>query len=248
MIAAYRAGARRARAVSVAALVVGVTLAASSGVWLMAQPHSVVVLGPGTVREIHEGGDFYYPTLTRLAREIGPWPDDGRASACAASQGFEVCVYPEFGDAFAREVATEYRQQAQLLRGLDDFPTRARMVPRHWGVDSCTSEEVLLYESRDPPLIQAYDSSLFQCVWAGVSHEGEEARGAVTTWLFAEAHPDRRADIKSGRMGFGSPRSTRAGLAMANLSPQDVRALLSPLWDELRRGTLPLAALPGGAE
>jgi hypothetical protein len=242
LVAAYRAGARTARVVSIGTLVMGVTLAALSGPWLMAQPHSVVVLGPDTLREIHEGDDFYHPVVTRLARQLGPWPDDGRASTCATRRGFEVCVYPEFGDDFAREVATEYAQQAQLLRGLDVFPTRARMVPRYWAVDSCTSEEVLLFESRYPPLIEAYNSSLFQCVWTGTSHEGEEARGAVTTWLFAEAHPEEDPDL------FGSPNITRAGLAMADLSPADVRALLTSVWDELRRGTLPLSALPGGPE
>jgi hypothetical protein len=246
LVAAHRAWAGRARIVSIAALVLGVTLAALSGVWLTDQPHGVVVLGPGTVREIHEGDDFYYPALNRLARQTGPWPDDGRASACATSRGFEACVYPEFGDAFARGLAAEYGQQARLLRGLDVFPTRARMVPSHFALDLCTSEELLLFENRNQPDIQAYDSSLFQCKWAGVigSHEGEEARGAVITWLVAEGRPDGRAEIESGRMGFGGAAITRAGLAMADMSPEDVRALLAPVWDELLRGTLPLSELP----
>ena len=243
--AALRVRADRALAVSIATLMIGGALAAFSGVWLSSQPHSVVVLGPDTVREIHEGGDFYYPALDRQSRQIGPWPDDGRASTCATSNGFEVCVFPEFGNDFARVVATEYGQQARLLHGLDVFPTRARMVPHYWAVDSCTSEELLLFEFRNPPLIQAYDSSLFQCVWSGVSHEGEGARGAVTAWLFAEAHPDMRADLESGRMSFGSPASMRAGVAMAGMSEVDVRAQLVPVWDQLRRGTLPLSALPG---
>ena len=239
LVAAHRAGARRARVVSIAALVMGASLGAFSGVWLMSQPHSVVVLGPDTVREIHEGDDFHLPALDRLAHQTGPWPDDGRASTCAMRRGFEVCVFPEFGENFARHVATEYAQQTRLLHGLDDFPTRARMVPRYWALDSCTSEEVLLSEDRNPPIIQAYDSSLSQCMWTGISHEGEEARGAVTTWLFAEAHPDEHPDL------FGNPNITRAGLAMADMSPEDVRALLTPVWDELVRGTLPLSELPG---
>jgi hypothetical protein len=211
LVASRRAQARRTLTVSMAALVLGGVLAAFSGAWLSSQPHSVVVLGPDTVREIHEGDDYYYPALNRLARQTGPWPDDGRASACATSRGFEACVYPEFGDDFAREVASEYAQQARLLRGLDVFPTRARMVPHYWAVDSCTPEEVLLSEDRNAPQIEAYDSSLFQCAWAGDTHEGEEARQAVTTWLFAEAHTDGRVELESGRMSFGSPSATRAG-------------------------------------
>jgi hypothetical protein len=248
LVASRRARARRTLTVSIAALAIGSSLATFSGAWLSSQPHSVVVLGPDTVREIHEGDDYYYPALNRLARQIGPWPDDGRASACAMSHGFEACVYPEFGDDFAREVASEYAQQARLLRGLDAFPTRACMVPQYWAVDSCTSEDVLLSEARNAPQIEAYDSSLFQCAWVGDTHEGDEARQAVTTWLFAEAHMDGRAELESGRTSFGSPSATRAGLAMADMSDEDVRALLSPVWDDLRRGTLPLSALPGATQ
>jgi hypothetical protein len=246
LVGARRAGAHRALTLSIATLVMGSLLGAFSGAWLISQPHRVFVFGPDTVREIHEGDDYYYPALDRLAHQTGPWPDDGRASICATSRGFEVCVFPEFGDDFARQVATQYAQQTRLLHGLDDFPTRARMVPQYWAVDSCTSEELLLSEYRNPPLIQAYDSSLFQCMWAD-THGGEEARHAVITWLVAEGHPDGRAEIESGRWG-GGPAITRAGFAMADMSPEDVRALLAPVWDELLRGTLSLSALPGAKQ
>jgi hypothetical protein len=226
--------------------VMGSLLGAFSAAWLISQPHRVVVFGPDTVREIHEGDDYYYPALDGLAHQTGPWPNDGRASTCATSRGFEVCVFPEFGEDFARQLATQYAQQTRLLHGLDDFPTRARMVPQYWAVDSCTSEELLLSEYRNPPLIQAYDSSLFQCMWAD-THGGEEARHAVITWLVAEGHPDGRAEIESGRWG-GGPAITRAGFAMADMPPEDVRALLAPVWDELLRGTLSLSALPGAKQ
>jgi hypothetical protein len=35
---------------------------------------------------------------------------------------------------------------------------------------------------------------------------------------------------------------------MADMSPEDVRALLAPVWDELLRGTLSLSALPGAKQ
>jgi hypothetical protein len=243
--AARRARARRALVGSMTLLLLAIPLAGFSGAWLISRPHSVVVLGPDTVLEIHEGDDFFRPALTRMARAIGPWPDDER-TACATSQGFEACAYPEFGEEFAREMASEYAQQARLLSGLDDFPTRARMVPYHWTpLHPCSSGELLYSESRASPLDHAYGPSLLECSWPPTGHSGWGAREAVTAWLFAEAHPEMRAELAGGRISFGSRAITRAGLAMAGMSPEDVRDLLSPMWDDLRRGTLPLSALPG---
>jgi hypothetical protein len=242
LIAARRAQARRAVAGSVALVVIGVSLAASSGAWLLSQPHGVAIFGPDTARMIYD--DFDYPALARVAGRIGPWPDDGRATTCATNDAFRACVFPEFGDDFARELASEYARQASLLRGLDVFPTRVRMVPVYWGDEACTPKEVLYFESRHVPSTAAYDASLLHCTWSG-HDRGSAARQAVTTWLFAEAHPDARDELESGRMGFGGPGATRAGLAMADMPPEDVRAMLARVWDRLRRGALPLSALPG---
>jgi hypothetical protein len=250
-VTARRAGARRALFLATAALALGGSLAAYSGAWLTSQPHSVVLLGPDTVREIHEGDDFYHPALDRLARQIGPWPDDGRATICTTRYGFEACVYPDFGEDYARKVATAYGQQARLLSDFDDFPMRARMVPSHYALTYCSSDEVLLLEYRNPPDIHAFDSSLLQCAWSETSHPtaaGESARAAVLTWLFAEAHPDMRDEMLTGRFGYADLPTTRVGLAMADMAPGEVRAALAPVWDELKQGTLPLNELPGASQ
>lgn len=247
LFAAVRARARGMVAASVATMVVGSLAGAFAGAWLLSQPHTVVVLGPDMVREIHEGDDFHFAALTRLARQTGPWPDDGRATECATSNGFEVCVYPEFGDVFARVVANEYAEQASLLQGLDVFPARARMVPHYWSTHSCTPEALLLSESRNEPVINAYDASLLQCAWPRDTHDGWGARQAVITWLYAEVHPDMREELESGRVSWGGPDATRVALAMAVMPDEDVRALLKSVWAELRLGTLPLSELPGAS-
>lgn len=246
LIAARRAGARRTMFVSLAVLAMGGLLGTTSSAWLMSRPRGVTVFGPDTVREFHEGDDFDYRARGRLARQVGPWPNDGRARTCATESGFEVCVYPEFGSTFARQTALEYAHQARFLRGLDDFPSRARMVPVYWAVDSCTSEELLYFEHRNDPIMHAYDVPLMGCVWAA-THEGESARRAVTTWLFAEAHPETRSELASERI-FGGPAVTRAGLALAAMPVEDARTLLARKWDELVRGSLRLSALPGARE
>lgn len=245
LIDGRRAASRRALIASIAVLVLGGLLAASSAAWLRSQPLGVVVLGPDTMHEIHDGDDYDYRNLTRRARANGPWPHDGRASECVSRYGFEACVFPEFGEDFARELAAAYGRQARLLRGLDAIPSRARMVPALLGPDHCARGALLLQEFRNPPQIQAYDNPLSYCAWLRFNHDSWDARAAVTTWLYAESHPDMRAELESGRFMFGSPAVTRAGLAMADMSPEDVRILLASVWDELRRGTLSLSELPG---
>jgi hypothetical protein len=247
LFAARGVGARRTLIASSVVVLIGCVLAVPAGAWLRNQPIGVAVLGPDTAFEIHDFSAYNgFRKLDRLARAAGPWPDDGRATVCATRYGFEACVYPEFGEAYARRLASLLGPQARLLSGLDGVPLRARMVPSQWMAQPCAVGEVLYAESRYPPSVDGYVFGLLDCVWSTpYGGRGWRARAAVGTWLGVRAYPSVRAQLESGRLSFGGPGVTRTGLAMAEMPPDAVRAGLEPLWDRLRRGTLPLRALPG---
>jgi hypothetical protein len=223
LVAAWRAGARRALAVSIVAVVVAGVLALSSGVWLNSQPSSVA---PAT----------------------GLYPDDGRATTCVTRDGFEACVYPEFGEDFAAELAAAYGRQASVLRGLEGVPTRGRMVPASQGRPvPCSPDEVLYAETPDASVV-VIEFSLLSCAWADpFAQRGWPAREAVRIWLASQMEPETVTWPDSGEV-HGQGDVVRTAFAMAEMPPDDVRAALARVWDELRAGTLPLSDLPGATE
>ncbi|MGH2716704.1 MAG: hypothetical protein ACRDM7_23025 [Thermoleophilaceae bacterium] len=247
LVGAWRAGARRALAVSIVVVVVAGVLGLSSGVWLNSQPSSVVVLGPDIMREIHDEND--YQGLDRLARATRPYPDDGRATTCITRNGFEACLYPEFGEDFAAEVAAAYGREASLLRGLEAVPTRGRMVPSfQWRPGLCSPDEVLYAETLDASDL-VINFPLVNCAWSDPhAQKGWRAREAVRIWLASQIEPETLTEMEQSENHSPHDSVTGAARAMAEMPSEDVRAALALVWAELRAGTLPLSDLPGATE
>jgi hypothetical protein len=266
-------GPRPPVAPALAAVLVGVVLAATGGVGVVTLPHRLVVLGP-------ERADW--KPLSQVTGQAGdrPWsyPDDGHARVCAGDATLTACVYPAYGQPLAHVVRDAVAPVAVLFAGLPGVPSRIRMVPTQDSSSShsaCRGTEAQFGEpearalSRDDRDGRFYYIDLYlRCAlgepnWGlGVyDHLGDEppseALDAVKIWaLLASGMVTgdelRRVWAQEGHpapipvtLHTFSPELAAAAEAMAALPADRVRAELAPVWERLRAGRLPLAELPG---
>jgi hypothetical protein len=133
-LAARGGGQRPPVAPVLAAVLVGVVLAAAGGVGVVTLPHRLMVLGPDRAD---------WRPLSQVTAEAGdrPWsyPDDGHARACAGDATLMACVYPAYGQGLAHVVRDAVAPVAGLFAGLPGVPTRIRMVPSHESSSSHSS-------------------------------------------------------------------------------------------------------------
>jgi hypothetical protein len=190
-----------------------------------------------------------------------PWPQDGRATACAEG-AVTVCVYPAFGRGAARAAGTALEPVAELFAGLPGVPTRVRMVTRTGS--PCDGAEVQVaegYEGVDPLLLR---ETFVTCVLdpditlPGVPvHPEAPAAAAVADWALKRVDPGYRTSLElqeefgvleeAGPLAAELRSQDAATDALLALPDQEVRAGLAPLWDRLRAGEVGLDELPGAA-
>jgi hypothetical protein len=253
-LVARGSGQRPALAPVLVAVVAGLVLVASGGARLVALPEAVVALGPDRA-DWKPGAE----ADAVLSDPSFAYPDDGRATSCAGDTALTACVYPTYGTGFARRVHEAMRPVAGLLSGLAGVPTRVRMVPLNAG--SCRGRELQIWEqslrglqSRD------YAGAYLTCA-LGQDDEPEatggstvDARDAVRFWGLLASGTVTRQELQSAseqdlwQLQASGERPSAAvapALAMAQLPAGRVRAELTPVWERLRAGQLPLSELPG---
>jgi hypothetical protein len=243
---------------------VGLVLAGTAAVRLLAYPDALLVLGPdrGTWRPVQ--GDLALVTDQATRRPGWDFPDDGRARACAGDATLTACVYPAYGRRLARSIHQTVGPVAGALSGLPGAPTRVRMVPL--GTHACGDGELEVGEPwvREPSTMSDQDIRSFYvgaylaCALGygpeagfhqGDPRVGEEARNAVELWALLTGGELTREQLQGPLAGNGSvstPAARAVALAMADQPPARVRAELAPVWGRLRAGSLPLSELPGG--
>jgi hypothetical protein len=263
-LAARGTGQRPPLRLVLAVCLVGVVLVGAGGTGAVTLPHRLVVLGP-------ERADWQPLSEAELEAMVSDpswtYPDDGRATSCAADPTLEVCVYPAYGQRLARHTLTSMQPVARLFSGLPDVPTRVRMVPDqhivpglHYSKSLCRGSELRLGERQARSgtgrasrfhYVDLYLRCALRPVNGDVDGSGLEAvrlwalqaSGTITTGELrraAEGDP-----IPELLLSGASPATATAALAMAQRPADRVRSELAPVWERLRAGQLPLSELPG---
>lgn len=235
--------------------VVALAVVAVSGAWLWTLPDALVTRGPDPAQWSPAELDDFFQLVPRA--QPYAYPADDLATACAAGPDVEVCVYPAYGEALAREVVTDAQPMAALLAGLSGVPERVRMVPS--SAAPCQGDEVQLPELEvRAGAVGLGSTNLLSCAlgdWQVAS-----PAGAVWHWALATVDPGYRelledeARVTVAQEGEGAideaaaqewEAQQDATQAMLRLPPEQVVAELAPLWQRLRAGELELAELPG---
>ena len=241
-------------AVAAAALV----LSGTAGARLLAYPDALLVLGPERSAWKPVQGDLWVAADAVTQDPGWSFPADGHARTCAGDAALSACVYPAYGQRLARSIHQVVAPVAAAFTGLPGAPTRIRMVPI--GDGGCGDGEVQVGEPRvrepstssDQAIRSFYVGLYLDCVLGHVADHhlagqqpGEEARTAV--WLWAELTGGfiSREQLENPDDAETGPAARAAALAMAERPADQVRAELTPVWERLRAGTLPLSELPG---
>lgn len=249
-----------------AAGLVAVAVVAVSATWLWSLPEALDAQGPAPA-------DWTAKVLDHSRFVPGPepyaYPADGLATACAQGTDVEVCVYPAYGEALARQVVAEIQPVVGLLTGLPGVPERIRMVPS--STAPCQAAELQLPEWQVRFGYSGLGAfALLECALSSEgtpSDTGLSAAGmAVRDWAIALEDPsyramlrdhddqvvvvgddadDPRAEAAAAEFEARFQAGRQATLAMLALPPAQVRAGLEPLWQRLRAGEVELDELPG---
>ena len=240
LVAARRGGAARAIPVLVAVLAVAATGVATSGIWLLGQPESVMVVGAEDWVSVDNLNS--YDKAAELSRTTDPTVGNDSATTCASVEGFEACVYPEFGHDFAVDLARSMALLAPVA-DLPGMPSRAEMVPSYYKTCTRDTDGTYLIAAQEPPTRDpmaagwkadaAFSCGIRQAGWNG-------AKGAIATWASialtgTQSHVD-----------FGSSRGNNhvaTGLELAEMPVDEVVALLEPIWPQLRKGEVTMGEL-----
>jgi hypothetical protein len=253
-LAAHGSGQRPALGPVLAAVLAGLVLVGSGGARLAALPETLVALGP-------DRADWKPAAQTDLilSDPSFAYPQDGRATACAGDTGLTVCVYPAYGTGLAKRVHQAIQPVAGVVAGLPGAPTRVRMVPLNAG--RCRGGEVQIWELVLRQLQRREHAAAYLTCALGGDDQPEgpggstvDARNAVRFWGLLASGTVTRQDLQRANeqdlwqlqaAGERPSAAVAPALAMADLPPDRVRAELTPLWERLRAGTLPVSELPG---
>jgi hypothetical protein len=182
---------RRVSSRAVAVAVGGLLLAGSTGAGLLAKPDSLLPNGPNPALWQSE---HHIITALQADRPF-PFPDDGRATACATGRAFTACVYPAYGSRMASLIASKMEREAELLQGFPGAPTKLRMVPAE-NIDCIGTDGAMTFPEGNASLLTDpyFDlrGLLTRCVLQGedphlaVSRGPTDAQAAVELWLFLQ--------------------------------------------------------------
>jgi hypothetical protein len=241
----------------------GVVLVGAGGTGVVMLPPRLVVLGP-------DRADWKPLSEVEAIVTDPSWtyPDDGRARSCARDSTLEVCVYPAYGQRLARHTLRSMQPVARLFSGLPDVPTRVRMVPgqrfeapgQQLVQNSCRGTEVQMGEAQARSGTGRASRFDYGVLYLGCAlrpaggDRSTESLGAVQLWALQASGTITTEELRRAAEGDpipelmmipASPAMTTAALAMADLPADQVRAELTPGWERLRAGQLPLSELPG---
>lgn len=241
---ARRAGDRPSAAVVVAAAA-GALLVATSGGWLLQQPESVIVYGtePGEWRA--EGTSAYRAADRRTI----DFRNDDHATSCATVDGFEACVYPEFGTDFARATASSLARLAPVAE-LPGVPTEARMVPS-WTTRACGPRGEFFvvgsWPSENVPDALGWKADeAFMCGLKQRNHNA--AKASISTWVsLAVTGTQDRGDYHYGAKDR-VPAHLEIAYALAAMPVERVVDILLPIWEPMQRGEINLRELRAAIE
>jgi hypothetical protein len=256
---------------ALAAGLVGLVLAVGGGLRLVTLPDLLVVLGPDRADwrpvELHDA--HHDPAVDAMYSDRDwSFPEDGRATACTRDATLAACVYPAYGEGMAGYLHRVVAPVATLFRGLPGAPDRLRMVPTD-GIGSCRGAEVQVPEQLARASGNGFGERANRFLFADLylrcavgapeyldhdpTDDADDARNAVKLWaLLASGTMTREELSRQPGTGLGSLLITftpgpvaPVALRMADLSPDQVRRELAPVWDRLRAGELAVSELPG---
>ncbi|MEA2460418.1 MAG: hypothetical protein QOH90_595 [Actinomycetota bacterium] len=245
-----RTQAHRATAICVLLVTLGSGTALASGTWLAHQPVSYAVFGTRPDQWLPmDGRTSTYKKMGQFQRKFGVFADDGSASECASEGSFEVCVFPEFGERFARDMA-DVMTILEPFADFPDFPHKLRMVPEISfadcvGVGGLTSgdSEYLLSSQNVTDVREEWEftpEGVFRCSLYGRRMLSTPAKDAVNAWYGSTfgAYPSMRGGYYTkNRL---QRRTTNLMLA---LEPDEVITRLRPIWADLQKGNFYLPGL-----
>lgn len=242
-----RSPALRVRVVAIALLLAGLVVTGGAASWLLGQPDDVVVRG------VDE--DDWVALRTEWEHAHAPnerIPDEDAATTCVSGDVLRACVFPAYGEHLARYLLDHLDPEAALLSGLPGVATEVKMVAG--GGDRCSDGEIWIPDStyvEDPPGLVANEA---------LCGADTPATEAVELWVhFAlgridpnEALTGRRRACAGectvshlGIYGTWDGKAVVAADRMAELDNQEVLAVLTELWPDLKAGEVKLADLPG---
>jgi hypothetical protein len=263
-LAAHGSGQQPPLVAMVAACLAGVVLVAAGGVGVVTLPRRLVVLGPDRAgwKPLSQA-----EVEAMVSDPSWSYPDDGRATSCAADAILEVCVYPAYGQRLARHTLTSLQPVARLFAGLPGVPTRVRMVPEqhivpgpHYVQTLCGGTELRLGERQarsgtDRTSRFHYADLYLRCALRPVDSDVDgSGLAAVQLWALQASGTITIEELRRAAEGDrtpelllipASPAMAAAALAMAELPADQVRGELAPVWERLRAGLMPLSELPG---
>jgi hypothetical protein len=242
----------------------GVVLVAAGGTGAVTLPSRLLVVGrdradwqPASEAEVE----------AMVSNRSWTYPDDGRATSCAADTTLEVCVYPAYGQRLARHTLTLMQPVARLFADLPGVPTRVRMVPDqhivpgpHYLQSLCRGTELRLGERQArsgtsrASRFHYVDLYLTCALRPGGGDPDSYSRYVVQLWALQASGTITTEELRRAAEGDpipelmligASPAVAAAALATAQLPADRVRSELPLVWEQLRAGQLPLSELPG---
>ena len=161
------------------------------------------------------------PTRVRMV------PSQQSSSSHSSCRGSEA----QFGEPEARALSRDDRDGR--FHYIDVY-LRCALGERNWGVG--VNDHL-----GDEPPSEALDAVKIWALQASGNVTSEDLRQA---WA-EDGHPNRDGDPIPVTLHTFSPELVAAADAMAALPPEQIRAELALVWEQLRAGRLPLAELPG---
>jgi hypothetical protein len=263
-LAARGSGQRPPLGSMLAVCLVGLVLVVAGGTGAVTLPSRLLVVGRDRA-DWQPASEAEVEAMVSDASWI--YPDDGRATSCAADPTLEVCVYPAYGQRLARHTLTLMQPVARLFAGLPGVPTRVRMVPDqhivpgpHYFQSLCHGTELRLGERQarsgtDRASRFHYADLYLGCALRPVNGDVDgSGRAVVQLWALQASGTITTGELQRAAEGDpvpellligASPANATAALAMAQLPADRVRSELPPVWERLRAGQLPLSELPG---
>lgn len=222
---------------------ISVVVAIGGAGWLVNQPESVVVVG-SSVRDVfaEDGSDDVYERARRQHRTEAVLGPDGGATACSTVDGFEACVYPEYGERYAEDLARGLSLLTPL-RSLEGVPTRAVMIPSYY--NPCFADYYLVpaqtSQSMDPDASRWNSDEAFSCALG--QRRWNNTKDAISIWVSIAVTGSQDENDRYYNRRREPPAHIEVAAQLARMPTTRVVELLEPIWPDMQRGEISIGEL-----